>query len=103
MERILFFLCVLLLAATPAGAGNGLAPPASGRPEARAVPKPDEGKPGRLVRPQPDRPDNASGGASSAPERRGGTDLGYEAEKEEEAWLKKERKAAPFTGRSRAP
>lgn len=100
MERILFFLCALLLAATAAGAGNG--PDAAKRREGSAVRKPDDGN-GRLVRPQPDRPDNASGGASSAPERRGGTDLGYEAEKEEEAWLKKERKAAPFTGRSRAP
>ena len=101
MERILFYLCVLLLAATPAEAGNGL--DAAGRPEGRTLPKPDDGKAGRLVRPQPELPDDASAGASSAPERRGGTDLGYEAEKEEEAWLKKRRTTAPLKGRSRAP
>lgn len=101
MDRALFLLCVLILAATPAHGGNRVDP--GQRAEGLELPKPDDGKAGRLVRPRPELPDNASTGASSAPERRGGTDLGYEAEKEEEAWLKKQRTTAPLKGRSRAP
>lgn len=93
MGRLLFFLCAFLLAATPAQGGNGIDP--ERRPQGLTVPTPDGGRPGRLVRPRPELPGNASAGASSAPERRGGTDLGYEAEKEEEEFLRKRR-----TGRS---
>ncbi len=92
MDRLPLLLCALMIAATPAWSGNGT--DGSGRsPELRLpADKHDKARPAR----QRER-DNASTGAS-APERRGGTDLGFEAEKEEEAFLKKKR-TAPLKGR----
>jgi hypothetical protein len=94
MDRVLFFLCALVLAATPAQAGNGV----EGKPERPVVRPP---APREVPLPQPRvevrEEDNASTGPS-APERRSGTDLGFEAEKEEEAWQKR-RRTAPLKGR----
>jgi hypothetical protein len=88
VARLLFaFLCCALLATASAhGAERDRAP---GKPAAEKDPK------GRAAQ-ERDR-DSASTGASS-PERRGGTDLGFEAEKEEEELLKKKR-TAPLKGR----
>lgn len=88
MDRLLFLLCCIVLAATPA----------QGRESNRVPEKPGARKDDATTRPAPRRDrENASTGAS-APERRGGTDLGFEAEKEEEAFLKKKR-TAPLKGR----
>jgi hypothetical protein len=91
-----FLVCAVVLSATPAQGGSGT------DPNARSpVLKAPAEEPGRarepLPRPRADPRDNASTGAST-PERRGGTDLGYEAEKEEEAFLKKKR-TAPLKAR----
>jgi hypothetical protein len=86
-RRLLLSLCCALLAAAPThGAERDRAP---GKPAAEKDPR------GRAAQ-ERDR-DSASTGASS-PERRGGTDLGFEAEKEEEELLKKKR-TAPLKGR----
>ena len=82
MARLLLLLCCAVLAATPARAAEREPGPA--KPAAEKDPK---GRPAQ----QRDR-ESASAGASS-PERRGGTDLGFEAEKEEEEFLKKKRTA----------
>lgn len=89
MDRRLGFICVLALAATSAEAGPGserkreppeIRPPA---PQEVPIPRP---------RVAPRAPESASTGAST-PQRRDATDLGFEAEKEEEAWLKRRRTA----------
>jgi hypothetical protein len=88
MARVLLTLCCVLLAAPAVqGAERDRAP---GKAAAEKDPK------GRTAQQHRDR-DSASTGASS-PERRGGTDLGFEAEKEEEELLKKKR-TAPLKGR----
>ena len=96
MDRILFVVCALILAATPAQGANGVE--ATPRKDELRIPR-DKGI--QAPRPRMDERrrdgENASTGAS-APERRGGTDLGFEAEKEEEAW-QKERRTAPLKAR----
>jgi hypothetical protein len=88
MVRLPALLCAALLAGASVQAEERDRPP--GKP---AVEKTDSRE---RMSPQRER-DSASTGAS-APERRGGTDLGFEAEKEEEAFLKKKR-TAPLKGR----
>lgn len=94
MVRLLFVLCAALPAATPAGAGAGI----EGKPEKPAI-RPTLPREAPIPRPRVERraPESASTGAG-APERRGGTDLGFEAEKEEEAW-QKQRRTAPLKDR----
>ena len=96
MDKVLFVLCALILAATPAEGANGVdATPRKGElriPRDKGVPAPHPGMDERRREGE-----SASTGAS-APERRSGTDLGFEAEKEEEAWLK-ERRTAPLKPR----
>lgn len=98
MEKILLILCWALLAATPVGAsgpgGSGIDSAARG-PGLR-TPEDDQGKL-RIPLGKP-REESASSGASAAAQRPRGTDLGYEAEKEEEEFLKKQR-TAPLKGR----
>ena len=92
MDKLLFILCFLVLAATPAGAsdlgGKGI-DTTQRRPGLRV---PDEDRGTLRIPLGKQRDENASAG-TSAPERRRGTDLGYEAEKEEEAFQKKQRTA----------
>jgi hypothetical protein len=93
MDKLLFLLCGLLVAMTPA---NGQGIDTSRKPDAR-IPEEDAGKrspPGRT----PDASRESASTGASAPQRRGGTDLGFEAEKEEEEFLKK-RRTAPLKGR----
>jgi hypothetical protein len=89
MDKLLFLVCAVVLAATPAqGTGGSDAPT-----------KKAEAAKGARTGPAPQRErDSGSTGSSSTPERRRGTDLGYEAEKEEEAFLKKKR-TAPLKAR----
>lgn len=87
MDRVLFLLCCAVLAGAPAqGQDRDV-------PRQKAVGKDDRVRPAPPLRER----EQASTGAS-APERRGGTDLGFEAEKEEEEFLKKKR-TAPLKGR----
>ena len=117
MDRLLFIFCCMVLAATPAGAASDEAKARAGvnasvdggaslggtgianTPRGPGLRVPDEGQ-GRIRIPlgRP-RNDDASAGASS-PERRSGTDLGFEAEKEEEEFLKKQR-TAPLKPKAR--
>ena len=83
MDKLLFAVCAVVLAATPVQAtdsGDG------SRKKAEAAQSPRAG-------PAPQRERDSASTGSSTPERRRGTDLGYEAEKEEEAFLKKKRTA----------
>ena len=97
MDKLLFTLCLLVLAATPTGAsdlgGKGI-DTTQRRPGLRL---PEEDKGTLRIPLGKQREENATAGAG-APERRRGTDLGYEAEKEEEAFLKKQR-TAPLKGK----
>lgn len=88
MDKLLFAVCAVVLAATPVQGTDSSNGP---KKKAEAAKSPRAG-----TAPQRER-DSASTG-SSAPERRRGTDLGYEAEKEEEAFLKKKR-TAPLKAR----
>lgn len=85
MDKLLFLACAVILAATPAQETY-----ASG-PEKKTAKSPRVG-------PAPQRERDSASTGSSTPERRRGTDLGYEAEKEEEAFLKKKR-TAPLKAR----
>jgi hypothetical protein len=129
MDKLLFFVCALALAATPAHAAGDEAKARAGvnasteggaslggtgidtqakRPGLRSADEDEKERAaqerGKLRVPigrgdrDPAKPPTAgaAGSAStgaSAPERRGGTDLGYEAEKEEEEFQKKKRTA----------
>lgn len=96
MDKLLFVVCAAVLAATPAQGTSE----ADGKPPRPGLTPPEESReraPDPARRPRADSRDNASTGASS-PERRRGTDLGYEAEKEEEEFLKKKR-IAPLKAR----
>lgn len=88
MDKLLFAVCAAVLAATPVQGTDG-----SNAPNKKA-----EAAKGARTGPEPQRERDSASTGSSTPERRRGTDLGYEAEKEEEAFLKKKR-TAPLKAR----
>jgi hypothetical protein len=88
MDKLLFLVCAVVLAATPAQGTGG-----SDAPKRKA-----EAAKGAPTAPAPQRERDSASTGSSTPERRRGTDLGYEAEKEEDEFLKKKR-TAPLKAR----
>ncbi len=88
MDKLLFLVCAVVLAATPAQGTHG----------SNALKSKAEAAKGARAGPAPQRERDSASTGSSTPERRRGTDLGYEAEKEEEAFLRKKR-SAPLKAR----